>query len=76
MPRVSTSFSIRRIETPSRYEVATTEVSAASARRRRSSSQMLLWMSSGVGGGQIGQEGGVDVADDVALEAPHDVALG
>jgi hypothetical protein len=39
MPNVATSFSIRRAETPSRYEVATTDTSAASARRRRSSSQ-------------------------------------
>ena len=39
MPSVSTSFSIRRVDTPSRYDVATTDTSAASARRRRSSSQ-------------------------------------
>jgi hypothetical protein len=39
MPNCSTSFSIRRVDTPSRYEVATTLTSADSARRRRSSSQ-------------------------------------
>ena len=32
MPRVVTSLSIRRVETPSRWQVATTEISAASAR--------------------------------------------
>ena len=37
-PRDSASFSTRRVETPSRYEVATTVASARSARRRRSSS--------------------------------------
>jgi len=39
MPRESTSFSIRLVETPRRYQVATTVVRARSARRRRSSSQ-------------------------------------
>src|SRR5690242_1888530 len=34
---------------------------------------MLLWKSSAVEGGEVGQEGGVDFADDVALEASHDV---
>jgi hypothetical protein len=38
IPRVSTSLSIRLVETPSRSQVATTVVSARSARLRRSSS--------------------------------------
>src|SRR6185437_7349519 len=33
-PRDAASFSTRRVETPSRYDVATTEASARSARRR------------------------------------------
>ena len=33
-PREAASFSTRRVETPSRYDVATTEASARSARRR------------------------------------------
>jgi len=37
-PSDSASFSTRRVETPSRYHVATTVASARSARRRRSSS--------------------------------------
>ena len=36
-PREPASFSTRRVETPSRYDVATTEASARSARRRCSS---------------------------------------
>ena len=38
-PNDWTSFSIRRVDTPSRYHVATTDVSARSARLRRSSNQ-------------------------------------
>jgi hypothetical protein len=38
IPSCSTSFSIRRVETPSRSEVATTLTNADSARRRRSNS--------------------------------------
>src|SRR4029077_8740423 len=33
-PREAASFSTRRVDTPSRYDVATTEASARSARRR------------------------------------------
>jgi hypothetical protein len=36
---------------------------------------MLLWMSSGVEGGEVGEEGGVDLADDVLLEAVDDFFL-
>ena len=39
IPNVATSLSIRRVETPSRKQVATTEINADSARLRRSSSQ-------------------------------------
>ena len=38
IPSWATSFSTRRVDTPNRYEVATTETRACSARRRRSSS--------------------------------------
>jgi hypothetical protein len=38
-PSCSTNFSTRRVEMPSRYEVATTDTSACSARRRCASSQ-------------------------------------
>jgi len=39
MPNVSTSFSIRRVLTPSREQVATTVVSACPGRRHRSNNQ-------------------------------------
>jgi hypothetical protein len=39
MPNVSTSFSIRRVLTPKREQVASTVVSARSARWRRSNNQ-------------------------------------
>jgi hypothetical protein len=39
MPSCSTSFSSRRVDTPSRYAVATTETRACSARRRCCSNQ-------------------------------------
>jgi hypothetical protein len=39
MPNVTTSFSIRRVLTPNREQVASTVVSARSARWRRSNNQ-------------------------------------
>jgi len=38
-PSCSTSFSTRRVLTPSKYDVATTLINASSARRRRSNNQ-------------------------------------
>jgi hypothetical protein len=34
------------------------------------------WMSSGVSSGEVGEDGSVDLAREVALQAPHDVLLG
>src|SRR3954468_2517956 len=37
---------------------------------------MLLWMSSRLCRCEVGQNGGVDLSDDVAFQATHDVLLG
>ena len=65
------SFSARRLA----MRAVSSTVTDVSRVVGQSKGWMLLWMSSGVEGVEVGEDGGVDLAGDVALEAADDLFL-
>ena len=73
-PREAASFSTRRVETPSRYDVATTEASARSARRRCSRNAREVRPVPQLRDGQLDRPGpGVPLPPPVAVAGVHPV---